>query len=99
VKKILITYNVLFLILGNLIFTNIHYLHDHGHNHNHHDHIFETEECQECINLENCNNSILDSQEVTFSNNNINLFELQYFKTIEFNNEKKYNPRAPPISL
>ena len=97
-KKILITYNILFLILGNLIFSNIHYMHEHDH-HDHSNHVFETKECQECINFENCNNSILDSQEVNFSNNNINLFELQYFKTIEFNIEKRYNSRAPPISL
>ena len=92
-KKILITYNVLFLILGNLLFSNIHYFHEHTHS----NHIFETEECQECINIENGNNYLLDFQEVTFSNNNINQFESQYLRTIEFSIVKRYNSRAPPI--
>ena len=90
-KNLLIIYNVIFLLVGNVLLSNIHYMHEHNHSHEH-----ETNECQKCINIENGNNYLLDFQEVTFSNNNINQFELQYLRTIEFNIEKKYNPRAPP---
>ena len=90
-KNLLIIYNVIFLLVGNVLLSNIHYMHEHYHSHE-----YETNECQKCINIENGNNYLLDFQEVTFSNNNINQFELQYLRTIEFNIEKKYNPRAPP---
>ena len=94
-KNLLIIYNVIFLLAGNVLLSNIHYIHDHNHGHSHE---HETYECQECIIIENINNYILDYQEINFSNNNINLFVSEYYSFIEFNIEQTYLSRAPPIS-
>ena len=82
-KNLLIIYNVIFLLAGNVLLSNIHYIHDHSHEH-------ETYECQECIIIENINNYILDYQEIIFSNNDINLFVSEYYNFIEFNIEQTY---------
>ena len=94
-KNLLIIYNVIFLLAGNVLLSNIHYIHAHSHSH---EHEHETYECQECIIIENINNYILDYQEIFFSNNNINLFVSEYYSFIEFNIEQTYLSRAPPIS-
>ena len=95
-KNLLIIYNIIFLLAGNVLFANIHYLNDH---HHHHDHSNEhqTEECQECIIIEN-NNYAIDFQEVSFSNNNTNLFISEYYTFVEFTIQKTFHSRAPPIS-
>ena len=90
-KNILITCSIIFLLIGNVLFSNIHYLNEHIHDHEYH-------ECYECVNFENSNNYIFDFHQVNFSNNNINQFELKYFSTIEYSIEKIYLTRAPPIS-
>ena len=92
-KNLLIIYNVIFLLAGNVLLSNIHHIHDHSHSNNH-----EYYECEECIIIENNNNYDLDYQEVNFSNNNINLFVSEYYSSIEFNIEQTYLSRAPPIS-
>ena len=92
-KNLLIIYNVIFLLVGNVLFSNIHYMHSQHHSHHH-----ETDECQECIIIKNSNNYISDFQEVNFSNNNINLFVYEYYSLIEFNINQTYLSRAPPIS-
>ena len=92
-KNLLIIYNVIFLLAGNVLLSNIHHIHDHSHSHNH-----EYYECEECIIIENNNNYVLNHQEVNFSNNNINLFVSEYYSFIEFNIEQTYLSRAPPIS-
>ena len=45
-KNLLIIYNVIFLLAGNVLFANIHYLNDRHHHDHSHEH--QTEECQEC---------------------------------------------------
>ena len=82
-----------------MLFSNIHYTFHHHNNHNHHhSDEYETDDCQECIIIENSSNLITNFQEVSFSNNNINLFVSIYFNIIEFNAKKIYLSRAPPIS-
>ena len=93
-KNLLIIYNVIFLLVGNVLFANIHYVHDHGHDHSHE---YQTEECQECIIIEN-NNYAIDFEEVSLSNNNINFFVSEYYSFIEFSIQQTYLSRAPPIS-
>ena len=93
-KNLLIIYNVIFLLAGNVLFANIHYVHDHGHDHSHE---HQTEECQECIIIEN-NNYAIDFQEVSFSSNNFNLFVSEYYSFIEFAIQQTFHSRAPPIS-
>jgi len=91
-KNLLIIYNVIFLFAGNILLSNIHH-----HEHHHFDQ-YETHECQECIIIENSNNYDIDFQEVNFSNNNTDIFFLEYFISIQFNTEQRYHSRAPPIS-
>ena len=93
-KNLLIIYNVIFLLAGNVLLSNIHHIHDHSHSHNH-----EYYECEECIIIENNNNYDLDYQEVNFSNNNINLFVYESYTSNESHIRQTYLSRAPPISL
>ena len=65
-KNILIICNIIFLLVGNVLFSNIHYLNEHDHE-NHENH--ENHECQECINLNNSHNYISDVNEVKFLKN------------------------------
>ena len=88
-KNILVIYNIIFLLVGNVLFSNIHYLDEHQHGH-------EGHECQKCISIENNSNYISDSQQVDFLNNNINQFEYEYISIIEYNIGRKYHTRAPP---
>ena len=89
-KKSLITCNIIFFLLGNILISNIHDSFDHDHDHMEY-------ECQECMIIENSSNYISDSDEVNFSNNNTNLFVAEYVSVIKFNVEKTYLSRAPPI--
>ena len=95
-KKLLITYNVIFFLIGNVLISNIHESFDHDHDHDHH-HVHGYSDCQECVIIDS-SNYILDFDEVNFSNNNTNLFVVKYFSIIEFSVEKTYLSRAPPIS-
>ena len=90
-KNILVIYNIIFLLVGNVLFSNIHYLDEHQHGH-------EGHECQKCISIENNSNYISDFQKVDFSNNKINQFELKCLSTIQYNIEYIYLTRAPPES-
>ena len=89
-KNLLITYNVIFLVLGSTLFSNLHHLE--------HDHDFNHTECEECIIIENNYNYIPDCDEVNFSNNNFNEFVSELISVIEYSIEKTYLSRAPPIS-
>ena len=91
-KNLLIIYNVIFLFAGNILLSNIHH-HEHHHSHQH-----ETNECYECINIENSNNYNIDFHKVNFSNNNTDIFFSEYFIFIQCNSEQTYLSRAPPIS-
>jgi len=94
-KKILIIYNIIFLFTGNVLLSSVHHLFIHDHSH---DITLEKHECIECINAENSNNYILDTNEVNFLNNNITQFALLYTNNIKFAINKASDSRAPPIS-
>ena len=91
-KNIIIILNILFLFSGNILFSNIH---DHDH-----DHCYESEiyECEECINIENNNNCIIDFQSTFFLNTTSDLISLEYFDSINSHINSQYSSRAPPIS-
>ena len=91
-KSILIICNIIFLLVGNVLFSNIHYLNEHDHE-NHENH-----ECQECINLNNSHNYISDVNEVKFLKNKTFQFVFEYFSAIDLSRAKIYLSRAPPIS-
>lgn len=94
-RNLLIIYNVLFLLAGNVLLSNNHYEHNHVHNHEN-NHL--TEECQECIIINNSNIYVIDHQEINFSNNYIPYLGFQYLCLPELNIEKKNNSRAPPTA-
>ena len=96
-KKILIIYNVIFLLFGNVLFSSIHYLHDH--NHSHDNVVHKNHECDECTIIKNNNNYISDVDEVNFSNNNFDEYVASYISTSYFNINKSCSARAPPFSL
>ena len=82
-RNLFIFYNVIFLLAGNVLFANVHYLHDHDHDHVNH-------ECEECINYRNSHHYISDSNDVTFLKNKTVLFAYEYISTIEFTDTKIY---------
>ncbi len=92
-RKLVILYNILFLLAGNVLFSAIHFIHDH---HGHDEH--EVFECEECIIAENSNNYILDSQEIFFKDNTRSEFVLEKFTTIFLDTNTQFLSRAPPIS-
>ena len=91
-KNIIIILNILFLFSGNILFSNI--LH-HDHDHCHESEIYE---CEECINIENNNNYIIDFQSTFFLNTTTSLISLEYFNSINSHINSQYLSRAPPIS-
>ena len=95
-KNLLIFYNVIFLLAGNVLFSNIHHAaNHHGH---HHEYDYENNECLECINFENSNNCILDYKEVNFLDNTNSLYINEFFSIISIDVVSIYLSRAPPIS-
>ena len=90
-KNILMTYNILFLIFGNTLFSSIHLLH-------HHDHCLEHKnvECQECLLIDSSNTFIQQDNELEFSNPTIyELFENTLNSKLYLKN-KAFSSRAPP---
>ena len=94
-KNLLIIYNVIFFLLGNILISNIHYLSDHDHDH---DPIHNKYDCDECIIIENSNDYILDFDNSFFSNNIKSLSISKSFDVIYFEYYQIYFSRAPPIS-
>ena len=92
-KNLLIIYKVIFLLAGNVLFSNIH----HNHNHNHTDD-YKTLECQECINFENSSNYVQGFQKVIFSNNYSSLLVNEYSVFFRIDIQNIAHSRAPPIS-
>ena len=92
-RSFLIILNIIFLLVGNVLFSSIHYLHNH-----HSNEIHENNECQECIIIENTNNYVSNFQEVNLPTYETNLFVNEYIGIIKFNFKKKYLSRAPPNS-
>ena len=92
-KNVFIINNVLFFIVGNVLFSSIHFLDDHNHFDEH-----EIAECQECLIFENSSNYIPDFQEVSFLKNKIDLHIHECFSFTAFEQKSNRLSRAPPIS-
>ncbi|MBC8256875.1 MAG: hypothetical protein H8E85_06150 [Candidatus Marinimicrobia bacterium] len=90
-RNLLVIYNVIFLLVGNVLFSNIHYLNEH--NHETHEH----NECEECINYRNSQNYISDFNEVALLSRETDLIVYEYFSTIQFSDTNISLSRAPPI--
>ena len=93
-KNILMTYNILFLLAGNALFSNIHIFHHHDHCHHN-----KNIECEECIAIDNFNTFILLDNELEFSNPiTYELFENALNSKLHLKS-KTFSSRAPPTSV
>ena len=91
-KNLLTIYNVVFLLLGNVLLSNLHHLeHDHGHESNH-------TKCEDCIVFENNNDYLLEYDKLDFLTNDFNLFIYESIDVVKCSPKKSYLSRAPPIS-
>ncbi len=88
------TYNILFLLLGNTLFSNIYLLHHHDHCHDD-----KNAECQECLVIESSNTFILLDNELKFTTQmTYELFENTLNSTLNVRS-KAFSSRAPPASF
>ncbi len=94
-KSLLITFNLVVFILGNVLVSNIHQFLHHDHDHHHMENVHD---CQECIALENLNDCVLNDSELNFSKNEKNQFRYSYSVFFDFDIFQRYLSRAPPIS-
>ena len=91
VKKSLILLNAVFLLVGNLLFSSIHLIHDHTHNDLHY-------ECEECVIHKISENCVIDLQDF-FSNITFNSkVEFKGFRFLSYEIQRIANQRAPPFS-
>ena len=90
-KNLLITYNCIFLLIGNIFLLNLHLMHDHHHSD-------QIEECKEGIIIKNNNKYFSDYNEVNLFKNLTKLIAIEYVSIIYFNSTGIYLSRAPPIS-
>ena len=89
-KKYLYIYNIAFLLIGNILFSNIHYLTEHAHSD-------DADECVECLYFENNSNYTSCEDELIFLDNNITTVLLNDLDCIESKINKKFHSRAPPV--
>ncbi len=108
-KNLLIIYNIIFLLVGNVIFSNIHYFHNHNHNHGHnhshdHDEHYHKEdtvadnECLECDIFEVNSGFVFNNEKIKFTNNNYSQYIIPIIYILELDIEQYFNSRAPPVS-
>ena len=93
IKKIILSYSIFLLFLGNILFSNIHHFYNHNHNHS-----IEYHECEECINVENNNSYIQVSTDSNFLNRDVSQIPFPNFFVIKFDPQHIFSSRAPPIS-
>ena len=94
-KKLMIIYNVIFLLVGNVLLSNVHNIHAHSHEHNH---VHVNHDCQECVNFENSSNYVQSFRNVNFSNNYTSLLVNEYSVFFRIDIQNIAHSRAPPIS-
>ena len=102
-KNLLIIYNIIFLLVGNVIFSNIHYFHNHNHDHSHDHHYHQEDtvadnECLECDIFEVNSGFVFNSEKINFSNNNYSQYIIPIIYILELDIEQYFNSRAPPVS-
>ena len=97
-KKFVILYNAVFLLLGNVLISEIHHLISHNHHDIHDNHAHAELDCQECVIIDSSNNCILDSNQTDLLENNHELLIEVYSCILKFDSADIYSPRAPPIS-
>ena len=91
VKNCLFRYNIAFLLFGNILFSNIHYLVEHTHSD-------AEDECVECVYYENNSNYISSDNELSLFNNHFFTFKLNDQVFVKSKINKNFRSRAPPLS-
>ena len=98
-KNLLIIYNIIFLLAGNIIFSNIHYFHSHNHDHHYDEkHTVADNECLECDVFEVNSGFVFNNEKINFQNNNYSQYIIPIIYILELDVEQCFNSRAPPIS-
>ena len=92
-KRLLVIYNVIFFLFGNVLISNIHHLshsHDHEVSHERHD-------CSECLAIESIHDLELDSNKTKYLIRCLNVSFSEIDGIASSNIDRLYAPRAPPI--
>tara|TARA_A100001011_G_scaffold400458_1_gene515152 strand:+ start:5556 stop:5867 length:312 start_codon:yes stop_codon:yes gene_type:complete len=102
-KRLIVIYNIVFFILGNILISNAHYLLHHNHSQSHHhDHddnqSNEGYECEDCLIFEKNSESYDIFKELDFSNYILNRFINFIFETLLCFDPPSFSSRAPPIN-
>ena len=90
-RNYLYIYNLAFLLIGNILFSNIHSLIEHDHSDIEH-------ECVDCEYHQNNSNYICSDNELSILNNSFITLSLNDLVFIETKIDKNFHSRAPPIS-
>ena len=89
-RKYIYIYNIAYLLIGNILFSNIHHLNEHSH-------LDDDSECLECEFYENNSNFYCENK-LTFLKNYTAPFFLEDVFFIESKINKYFHSRAPPLS-
>ena len=95
-KKLVILYNIIFLLAGNVFLANLHFLHDHHHHETNSD--VEYHECEECVNFNNNANYFSTCNNISSVENKFISLRNEYLNNIQSADNTIYSSRAPPIS-
>ena len=100
-KKLVILYNIIFLLAGNVLLANLHILHDHDHDHDH-DHESNSDdeyhECEECVNFNNNANYFSPCNNISSVENKFISLRNEYLNNIQSADNTIYSSRAPPLT-
>ena len=93
-KKYFIFSNIIFLLVGNVLFSSIHHLQE---QHYHYDLHFE-KGCQECVIVDNQNNLVITYRISPVFHSNIIFLIVTNNRPKAWYLESKFGSRAPPTS-
>ena len=92
-KKYFIFLNIIFLLVGNVLFSSIHHLQE---QHYHYDLHFE-KGCQECVIVDNQKNLVITHRILLVFSSNINILNVTNNRPKAWYLESKFGSRAPPL--
>ena len=94
-KKLVILYNIIFFLAGNVFLANLHFLHDHHHETNSD---VEYHECEECVNFNNNANYFSTCNNISSVENKFISLRNEYLNNIQSADNTIYSSRAPPLT-
>ena len=90
-KKIVVLYSIVFLLLGNGFFESAHHSH-------HHDHPTELTDCEDCISFDTTKNFIVGTNDAVFIFKTNSIINLERSNILLYQELYKDHSRAPPLS-